>query len=100
MSERSQEGQQASLAATLRYDGGDDGAPVVSASGQGELAQRIVALAEEAGVPLYQDPELARLLTQMDLGQEIPAALYGAVAEVIAFVWSLDASEDGSTPSP
>jgi flagellar biosynthesis protein len=78
----------AEVAVALRYDA-SEGAPRVTASGEGLVARNIEALAEQAGVPLYRDPQLARLLAQVDLGDEIPRALYVAVAEVIAFVWSL-----------
>lgn len=76
------------IAVALRYEAGS-GAPRVTASGRGLVAENIETLAEQAGVALYRDPQLARLLADVDLGTEIPPALYLAVAEVIAFVWSL-----------
>lgn len=88
------------VAATLRYDEGTGAAPHVTASGHAAIAEQIMALAKDAGVPHYQDPHLARLLAQADLGEEIPPALYQAVAEVIAFVWSLSDAEDDSTVAP
>jgi len=88
-------------AIALRYDG--ENAPRITAKGDGELAERILALAEEQAVPLHQDPQLAALLSQIPLGDEIPEALYRAVAEVIAFAYLLsgkrppgfDATEGG-----
>lgn len=71
------------LAIALRYDG--DGAPKVTAAGRQALADRIRKLAAEAGIPEYPDPELAEVLAQVPLGEEIPEALYLAVAQVIAF---------------
>lgn len=75
------------LAVALRYDG--TGAPRVTAQGEGHIAQHILKLAEEHDVPLYEDANLARLLSQVELGTEIPANLYVAVAQVLAFVYTL-----------
>ncbi len=75
-------------AIALRYEG--TGAPRVTASGQGHVADRIVALAEEAGVPLREDPALVQALSTLELGREIPEELYAAVAEVLAWAYRLD----------
>ncbi|MCZ8146508.1 MAG: EscU/YscU/HrcU family type III secretion system export apparatus switch protein [Roseomonas sp.] len=73
-------------AVALAYLGGD-AAPKVVAKGVDELAARIRATAEAAGVPLVANPPLARALHRLDVGAEIPAEHYQAVAEIIAFVW-------------
>jgi flagellar biosynthetic protein FlhB len=73
-------------AVALTY-GGTEAAPKVVAKGVDELAARIRAAAEAAGVPLVANPPLARALHRLDLGAEIPAEHYQAVAEIIAFVW-------------
>ncbi|RLJ17219.1 flagellar protein FhlB [bacterium endosymbiont of Escarpia laminata] len=75
------------LAIALNYDG--ENAPKLTAKGRGELAERILTLAEEHDVPLHEDAELAALLSQIPLGDEIPEALYRAIAEVIAFAYIL-----------
>lgn len=75
-------------AVALKYDGGRE-APRVVAKGEGWLADRIVELGREAGVPLYEEPELVKLLARLDLGEQIPVELYRAVAEVLAFVYGL-----------
>jgi len=75
------------IAVALRYDGKN--APRVTAKGEQALAERIVEAAEQAGVPLYPDPELAMILSQVPLGEEIPDNLYKVVAEVIAFAYIL-----------
>ncbi|MEJ2393295.1 MAG: EscU/YscU/HrcU family type III secretion system export apparatus switch protein [Candidatus Thiodiazotropha sp.] len=75
------------LAIALNYDG--ENTPRLTAKGQDELAKRIVELAKEHDVPLHQDPQLAALLSQIPLGDEIPEALYRAVAEVIAFAYMI-----------
>jgi flagellar biosynthesis protein FlhB len=79
------------LACALRYDEkeGDD-APVVVASGEGELAARIVQAAREAGVPVVRDVPLARALIELEVGVAIPEALYQAVAEILREVWEDD----------
>jgi len=77
-------------AAALHYDPQTGAAPKVVASGLGSLAERIVQTAREAGVPVYEDQELARLLVGLDLEQEIPVELYRAVAAVLAVVFSVD----------
>lgn len=77
-------------AVALRYDPATMAAPVVVAKGRDALAARIRALAEEHGVPIMEEPPLARALYQaVEVGQEIPEELYVAVAEVLAFVWRL-----------
>ncbi len=75
------------LAVALHYGG--SGAPRVTAKGRGLTAGKILSLAAEHGVPLWQDAALADVLAQVDLDEEIPEALYRAVAEVIAFAWQL-----------
>lgn len=82
------------VAVALSYDG--TGAPRVVAKGTGELADRILATARAHDVPLQSDAELVQLLAQLDLGQEIPRALYVAVAQVLAFAWIVT----GRTPPP
>ena len=68
------------------------GAPVVVAKGRGELALKIREIAQEHGVPMLEAPPLARALYKhCELEQSIPAALYTAVAEVMAYVYQLDA---------
>lgn len=76
---------QQELAIALYYD--EENAPRVTAKGEGSVARQILAIAEEHNIPLEDDPELAALLAQIPLGDEIPDALYHAVAEVIAFAY-------------
>lgn len=75
------------IAVALRYDGHN--APRVTAKGERRVAEQIITAAEQAGVPLYPDPELAMVLSQIPLGEEIPDNLYKAIAEVIAFAYIL-----------
>jgi flagellar biosynthesis protein len=75
------------VTAALRYTG--NGAPEVVAAGRGHLAATILARAREAGVPVHRDPELASALAQLSLGQEVPEAMWTAVAEVLAWAYGL-----------
>jgi len=77
------------IAVALKYEPGKS-APRVVAKGQGEVAARIRAKAEEEGVPMVRDIPLARAIhAACDIGQEIPEELYDAVARVLAFVMAL-----------
>lgn len=82
------------VAVALHYDGRQ--APEVAAKGRRKLAAEIRALAEEYGVPVREDPELARFLARLEVGERIPRELYVAVAEVIAFAYWLS----GRMPDP
>ena len=72
-------------AVALAWDGRD--APRITAKGENELAEQILALARQYDIPLYEDAQLAKLLSQVELGEEIPRELYVAVAQVIAFAY-------------
>jgi flagellar biosynthetic protein FlhB len=77
------------VAVALRYDP-EQGAPRVLAKGRGAVAQKIRELATEHRIPMVQDVPLARALEKsVEVGMEIPADFYGAVAKVLAFVMSL-----------
>lgn len=84
----------------LKYDAERMGAPVVVAKGRGELALKIREIARENEVPLLEAPPLARALyAHCELEQAIPAALYTAVAEVMAYVYQLNHwMEQGGMP--
>lgn len=75
------------IAVALEYDG--DSAPKVSAHGVGVIADEILKIAHEHGVPLQKDNELVNVLAELGLGDEIPEDLYRVVAEVIAFAYIL-----------
>jgi type III secretion protein U len=76
------------LATALRYDEREgDEAPVVVASGEGDLAQQIIRAAEDWGVPVVRDVPLARALVELQVGDVIPEALYEAVAEILREIW-------------
>lgn len=74
-------------AIALRYDG--QSAPTLVAKGDDEIAQAILDLAREYEIPIYENAELLRLLAGLEVGDEIPEALYRSVAAIIAFAWYL-----------
>lgn len=74
-------------AVALHYD--YQGAPTVAAKGSGLIADRIMQVAKENNIILHKSPELVEVLSALDIGDEIPEALYLAVAEIIAFAHSL-----------
>ncbi|PTW61448.1 flagellar biosynthesis protein [Breoghania corrubedonensis] len=80
------------VAVALRYD--SVGAPRVTAKGAGHVADAILKLAQESGVPVEEDAILAQALAQVELNEEIPEELYKAVAVIIGFIL-----RKGSKPS-
>lgn len=74
----------------LNYQPGES-APKVTATGSGLVAERIIAAAREAGVPIRSDPALAEALAKLDLGATVPEPLWRAVAQVLAWAYRLDA---------
>lgn len=72
-------------AVALRYDENRDVAPVIVASGLGYMAEKIVEVANENGVPVYEDNSLATVLTQLDLGTAIPEELYQAIVDIYTY---------------
>lgn len=77
-------------AVALRYNAESDAAPRVIAKGDRLLAERIIEIAKENGVPIHEDPDLVSLLAVVDIDREIPDALYRAVAEVLAFIYTIN----------
>ena len=71
----------------LTYDGVN--APRISAAGEGDLARQVVELALRSGVSTFNEPGLANVLSQLDIGTGIPEPMYLAVAELIAFAWKV-----------
>jgi flagellar biosynthesis protein len=78
------EPQARALAVALKYDPGS--APRVIASGRGTLAEKIVEVAREHGVPVEPNPALAEALSSLELDEEIPEQLYRAVAQILGFI--------------
>ena len=87
----------AKQAVALSYDGKQ--APTLAAKGDDELAQAIIQLALQAQVPIYENAELSQWLSKLELGDEIPQALYITIAEILAFVYKLEGKEPENTQS-
>jgi flagellar biosynthetic protein FlhB len=84
------------VAVALKYDATSMIAPQVVAKGQGFIALKIIALAQEAGVPRVENQSLARSLFRLvEVGEVIPLSLYRAVAEVLAYIYGLRAQAGG-----
>jgi len=79
-------GPRRSKAVALAYEPGTHRAPVVVAKGLGRVAERILELAREHGVPIHEDADLVELLAKLDLQREIPPEAYVVVAEILAFI--------------
>jgi len=80
------------LATALKYDEQEQLAPNVIAQGQGEMAKLIIEAARAYGVPIVRDVPVARALNELEVGDEIPEALYEAVAEILREIWRPEAS--------
>lgn len=88
-------------AVALKYDDATMGAPRVVAKGLDLMAYKIRDLATENKVPVLEAPPLARALyANCDIDQEVPMALYNAVAQVLAYVYQLKAALTGKAPMP
>ena len=75
----------------LAYErGAGEGAPRVLAKGAGSLAERILAIAEEHGVPVRHDPDLVEMLASAEVGEEVPVEVYGAVASLLTFLYRMN----------
>ena len=77
-------------AATLKYIPEKHSAPKVTAAGRGEIAKKILEVARMHDIPIHEDPDLAVALSKLDIGQEIPPALYRVVAEILAFIYRMN----------
>ena len=76
-------------AVALSYDPEKDSAPRVIASGQGSIAEKILAIAKKNGVPIQEDTVLVNALASLDLNETIPPELYSVVAEVLVYVYRI-----------
>ncbi|NDY42260.1 hypothetical protein G3N55_05310 [Dissulfurirhabdus thermomarina] len=86
-------------AVALRYDEARDAAPRVTAKGEGLLAERILALAREAGVPVREEPDLVEVLSRLEVNREIPAETYVVVAEILAWIYGVNEAARGARPA-
>jgi flagellar biosynthetic protein FlhB len=77
------------ISVAVRYDSTNMNAPVVIAKGAGVIAMNIRSVARDNDVPIIENPPVARLLHEVELGATIPEELFKAVAEILAHVYSL-----------
>ena len=80
-------------AVAVKYQPKIDDAPKVIAKGQGKVAEKIIEIAKEHRLHIHNDPDLIEVLSQLDINEEIPPELYIVMAELLAFVYSLNRSE-------
>ena len=80
-------------AVALEY--GKRAAPVMTAKGQGDMAELIIEEAKKQGIHITEDPQLAALLGQLELNEEIPESLYVAVSVILSWVYWLKGMEPG-----
>ena len=85
-------------AAALVYDPLLDQAPRVTAKGRGEMAQELIRLALDHGIPIRYDPDLLQVLTKLDVGREIPEEVYLVVAEILAFIYKINLEPSSGDP--
>jgi len=77
-------------AAAISYDPAENDVPILSAFGEGHMAQKIVDVAKESGVPVLPEAGLTKMLSKLGVGDEIAPEMYDAVAKVLAFVSEVD----------
>ena len=86
-------------AAALQYDREKSSAPRLTAKGRGDLAERIIAVAKEHGIPLHQDADLIEILDKVEVDTEIPVEVYAIVAEIFAYIYKANAQKSAG-PNP
>ncbi|WP_169568963.1 EscU/YscU/HrcU family type III secretion system export apparatus switch protein [Sneathiella limimaris] len=75
------------IAVALSHEKGSASAPVVTATGKGELAEQILKIAFENGVKVREDADLAQILTQVDVDSPIPLEAFAAVSEILSYLY-------------
>ena len=95
---RSKGGRSPSKKAVALQYGPGDAAPVIVASGMGYMAEKIVEVAADSGVPIYEDNSLATVLTQLELGRPIPEELYQAIVEIYVYFLRFDPKTGKARP--
>ncbi len=84
--------KQSKKAVALKFDPERDLAPVVAAKGRGFIADKILEIANEYGIPVKEDSDLIQLLYKIDIEEEIPPQLYVVIAEILAFIYKINKS--------
>ncbi len=79
-------------AVALRYDKEQDDAPKIIGKGRGLIAEKIISLAEEQGIPVHKDSDLVEILSRLNINQDIPEETYLVVSEILAFIYRTNES--------
>ncbi len=80
-------------AVALKYNSDEGIAPKVTAKGSGPVAEKIIEIAVKHNVPVKDDPDLVEVLSKLDIDEEIPPEIYVAVAELLAFIYSINSKK-------
>jgi len=87
-------------AAALKYDPEHDAAPVVLASGYGPIAEQIIDIAEQHGIPVYRDDSTSSMLCMLDVGSNIPEELYQIIGAVYRQILATASKSSGREEAP
>ncbi len=87
-------------AVALSYDEKKDVAPIIVASGMGHLAEKIVEVARENKVPVYEDNSLSTILTQLELGSPVPTEVYEAIVGIYVYFLNYNKKENEQMQKP
>ncbi|MCQ2911008.1 MAG: EscU/YscU/HrcU family type III secretion system export apparatus switch protein [Clostridia bacterium] len=82
-------GKEEKLATAITYEESEQ-VPKVVATGKGHIAEKIIEEGEKENITIYKDKELAHLMKNLDVGEQIPPSLYNVVAQVLVFVSDMD----------
>lgn len=88
------------IAVALKYEGVEDKSPQVIASGQGAVAEQILQIAFAQGVKVREDADLAKILSALDIGEEIPIEAFASVAEILSYVYRANAQDMPGIDTP
>ena len=77
-------------AVALKYEPHRHEAPIITAKGQGLVAEKIIEVAKKKHIPIKDDPDLVQILSQLELGDQIPSPVYQVVAEIFVFIYHLN----------
>ena len=77
-------------AVALQYDIEKDNAPRITASGQGEIAKKIIETAKKHDIPIKKDQDVVEILARLNIGDEVPPELYEVIAEILSFIYNLE----------
>ena len=89
MTEKDKDKEQKAVA--LKYEGKKDPSPRISASGSGDLAKKIIEIAEQHKIPIRKDADLVEILSVLEVDSFIPLEAYAAVAEILSYIYSKNA---------